>query len=187
MSREDALRTAITLVKVPAQVRALRTAPLPAGTLLLLNVAAGDCEAEKEAADLTGRPVELLREAAGFYIEQVLLYPGADSYRMLGAHPETPALDLRAHMAALMRWLHPDLNRSGERAQLATRVLRAWDDLKSSERRQAYDTKLHAPAAHGKGKHQPPAYYRMQQRAVMQQHGPARRMLQSVLGYFGLR
>ena len=42
-------------------------------------------------------------------------------------------------MALLLRWLHPDLDRHGERSVFAARVTRAWNDLKTQERRAAYD------------------------------------------------
>lgn len=142
MGSEEAVREAISVLKVPSQVRRLRTAPLPQGTPTLLAIAAGDRHAEENAAALTGRPIELIREAAGFFIEQILLFPDADSYRMLGADRSAGTHELRNHMVLLMRWLHPDMDRSGERGHLAARVLGAWEHLKSSERRQAYDATL---------------------------------------------
>jgi curved DNA-binding protein CbpA len=42
-------------------------------------------------------------------------------------------------MAMLLRWLHPDLDGHGERAVFASRVTRAWDNLKNKERRAVYD------------------------------------------------
>jgi hypothetical protein len=45
-------------------------------------------------------------------------------------------------MALLLRWLHPDLDRHGERKVFATRVTRAWNDLKTPDRRAAYDQAL---------------------------------------------
>src|SRR5439155_8031484 len=43
------------------------------------------------------------------------------------------------NMALLLRWLHPDIDREGERAMMARRVAIAWDTLKSPERRARYD------------------------------------------------
>lgn len=42
-------------------------------------------------------------------------------------------------MALLQRWVHPDMDRAGDRTVYATRVTRAWEALKSPERRAAYD------------------------------------------------
>ena len=81
----------------------------------------------------------MVREAAAFFIEQILLYPDADSYRVLGARPGATYGELRRNMALLLRWLHPDLDPHGERTVFAARVTRAWNDLKTEERRAAYD------------------------------------------------
>ena len=88
---------------------------------------------------MAGRSRDTVREAAAFFVEQILLYPGADSYRVLGARPDATYGELRRNMALLLRWLHPDRDRQGERAIFAARVTRAWSDLKTPERRAAYD------------------------------------------------
>lgn len=148
MSRDTALRSAISLVSVPSQVRAARLAPLPEGTTLLLGVAAGDPDAVAEAMSLTGRTPEVLSSAAAFFIEQILLVPDADSYRTLGClHGATPA-ELRTNMALLMRWLHPDVGGAEQKEVYVSLVTRAWEDVKTPERRQAYDAaRATAPAA----------------------------------------
>src|SRR5262249_780149 len=46
----------------------------------------------------------------------------------------------RHNMTLLLKWLHPDLDRSGERAVFVTRVTRAWDDLKTPDRRARHDS-----------------------------------------------
>ena len=45
-------------------------------------------------------------------------------------------------MALLLRWLHPDIDQKGERSVFAARVTKAWSDLKTPERRAAYDRQL---------------------------------------------
>jgi hypothetical protein len=139
MNHAEALKIAIDLMHVPSGVRLVRSAPLPDGVLMLLRIAAGDEEATSEATDWAGRSRETVREAAAFFIEQILLCPDADSYRVLGASPEATSAELRRNMALLLRWLHPDLDRQGERSVFAGRVTLAWDDLKTQERRAAYD------------------------------------------------
>jgi hypothetical protein len=139
MGDATALKVAIDLVHVPSRVRVIRSNPLPEGVLMLLRIAAGDEAAECEAAELTGRSRDVVRKAAAFFIEQILLYPEADSYRVLGASPQAPSRELRRHMALLLRWLHPDMDRQGERSLFAGRVIRAWEDLKTPARRAAYD------------------------------------------------
>ena len=142
MEHAPALRLAFDLVQVPSQVRLARTAPLPRDVLTLLRIAAGDQETTQHAMIASGRSLPAVREAAGFFIEQMLLFPEADSYRVLGATPEATSNELRRNMALLLRWLHPDLDRHGERKVFATRVTRAWNDLKTPERRAAYDQAL---------------------------------------------
>lgn len=142
MSDRVALKTAIDLMHVPSQVRLLRSQPLPDGVPILIRIAAGDDEAENTASLLMDRPRELVRQAAGFFIEQVMFAPNADSYRVLGTNPEASASDLRRNVALLLRWLHPDLDQRGERSIFVGRVTAAWNDLKTPERRAAYDEQL---------------------------------------------
>jgi hypothetical protein len=140
MTRESAaLRIALDLVRVPWRVRLLKAERLPQGVPLLLRIAAGDREAETEAAAMSDKSPDAVREAAAFYIEQILLCPEADSYRVLGASPDADSGELRRNMALLTRWLHPDMDRHGERAVFVGRVTKAWNDLKTPERRAAYD------------------------------------------------
>jgi DnaJ domain len=140
MDNSAAFTAAIDLLRVPSRVRRLRTQPLPDGMNLLLRVAAGDCHAEWEAIALTGRPLADLRKAAVFFIEQILLSPDADSYRRLGAQPTATNAELRRNMVFLLRVLHPD-TAPADRSVFARRVTTAWDQLKTAERRAAYDAK----------------------------------------------
>jgi hypothetical protein len=139
MGHAAAVKLAIDLMHFPSQVRSIRSAPLPDDVLILVRIAAGDEEASREAAEWAGRSREVVREAATFFIEQILLHPGADSYRVLGARPQAPYRELRRNMALLLKWLHPDSDPQGQRVVFATRVTRAWNDLKTQERRAAYD------------------------------------------------
>jgi hypothetical protein len=139
MSGKTALKTAIDLKLVPSQVRFLQSGPLPDGVVTLLRIASGDEEVERAAAEVMGRSRAFVRSAATFFIEQILFAPGADSYRVLGANAQAPAGELRQHVGLLMRWLHPDLDPQGERSIYSGRVTAAWNDLKTPERRAAYD------------------------------------------------
>jgi hypothetical protein len=139
MGEEEALRAAIDLLHMPSRVRMLRAEPLPHGVALLLRIAAEDAGAVSEAAQLADRSPSVVREAAAFYIEQILLSPEADSYRVLGATPQGGSGELRANMALLMKWLHPDSDRHAQQSVFVNRVTKAWDDLKTAERRAAYD------------------------------------------------
>jgi hypothetical protein len=140
----EALDVALAMVNNPVLARTARRAPLPSGMLLLLEIAAGDAGALALAGDHSERSDRALREAAGFFIEQVMLDARADKYRILGATPDIATADLRRHMALLMRWLHPDVARHEEagspidRSVFADIVTEAWEVLKSDDRRASY-------------------------------------------------
>ena len=128
----------LDLLRVPSRVRLMRSAPLPDGAVTLLRIASGDDALARQASAAAGTSSAIIREAAGFFIEQAMLHSEADSYRVLGVEPEASSTELRRNMALLLRWLHPD-HGSGDRSVFAHRVTSAWNDLKTDERRAAYD------------------------------------------------
>lgn len=138
------MHLALELLHAPWRVRQARELPLPEGVPVLLSVAAGDAESVEAAAAASARSREAVRQAASFFIEQVLLVPEADSYRVLGATPAATSGELRRNMAMLMRWLHPDVARHGDQSVFAGRIAAAWNILKTPERRAAYDSELHS-------------------------------------------
>jgi hypothetical protein len=152
MSDLMALKIAIDLMHLPSQVRLLRSEPLPDGVLMLLRIAAGDTETELNAVELTGRSRHVIRRAATFFIEQILFAPDADSYQVLGASAQASTAELRRNVALLMRWLHPDLDARGERSIFVGRVTTAWNNLKTPERRAAYDELRQKELAAGKAR-----------------------------------
>ena len=143
MPEPDALDAALALFKDPASARGIPGRPLPPDVARVLAIAVGEEETLAAASRRSGFTRQPLQEAAGFFIEQALLCRDADSYRVLGGGPQSTHEELRHNMALLMRWLHPDLQslRSGplDREVFAARVSRAWEDLKTQERRDAYD------------------------------------------------
>ena len=147
MVNAAALKQAVELVHMPSRVRALRAEPVPDGMTVLLEIAAGEEAPTAEAVLLIDRPPQVIRQAAAFYIEQILLSPDADSYRVLGSSAQASTSELRRNMALLLRWLHPDLDQQGQRSLFAGRVTKAWEDLKTPERRAAYDSELQATSA----------------------------------------
>jgi hypothetical protein len=146
MRSPDAIAAALGMLSYPRMAHKARRFPLPKGITFLLEIAAAEPDALRDAVSITGRSEPTLRKAAGFFIEQVMLDEKADYYRMLGASPSAPNEDIRRHMALIMRWLHPDLvmdhERDGgfNRSLYANRVIAAWDALKSQSRRSAYDS-----------------------------------------------
>lgn len=139
MAQGSAIRIALELLHLPSRVRSLRADPLPADVQSLLRIAARDDEAMAAAVAATERSRDVLHQAATFYIEQILLTPDSDSYRILGAGREAADSELRRNMALLLRWLHPDIDRGGEHSIFAARVTSAWENLKTPQRRAAYD------------------------------------------------
>jgi hypothetical protein len=146
MAGRTALKLAIDLLRVPSQVQLIKSEPLPEGLELLLRIAAGEADAARSAAVTARRSPATLRRAAAFFIEQILFAPNADSYRVLGADAAASAGELRRNAALLFKWLHADRDAHGARAALAGRLATAWDDLKTPERRAAYDAQCRAAA-----------------------------------------
>ena len=143
----QAMQVAIDLVHFPGRVRHVRTQSLPSGIDVVLGIAARDPDVLNQALAATGRTQENLERAAGFFIEQVLLAPEADSYRVLGANAEASPMLLRRNMALLLRYLHPDVEVEGNRSIFAARVTEAWSNLKTVDRRKAYDIGMEKRAA----------------------------------------
>jgi hypothetical protein len=147
MRNPAALEAALALMRRPQMVRQARHSPLPEGIMFVLEIAIGEADALAAAGALTGRTERSLIDASAFFIEQVLLIRDADSYRILGAKVDASSGELRRNMALLMHWLHPDIANSStggkiDRSVFANLVTRAWEDLKTDERRAAYDAKL---------------------------------------------
>src|SRR5690348_8237224 len=147
MEHASALEAALYLMQSPSQVRLIRSRPLPDGVDVLLRIAADDADTIRQATEWLGRSPKTIRQAAAFFIEQILFFPDADSYRVLGATSEASNGDLRRNMALLLRWLHPDIDRNSERSVFARRVTRAWNDLKTQDRRDAYDRSMRVSRA----------------------------------------
>lgn len=151
MAQLSAIHVAVEMVRNPVLVKAVKAAPLPQGMTLLLEVAAGEVSPLAEARRSIDLDVQTLREAAGFFVEQVLLDTDSDSYRVLGAPSNAPQALLRRHMALLAKWLHPDVvdrNSVIDRSIFAPRVTDAWEALKTADRRAKYDRQRHAACNH---------------------------------------
>lgn len=142
-----ALRTALYVTAIPSRCPQLRNEPLSAGVGLLLRIVANERRAIDLYAARMDKPPQELREAAAFYLEQALFAPQADSYRVLGASRHASAAELRRNFVLLCRWLHSDLCEELQRSVFLLRVTQAWNNLKTPERRAAYDALLNAEAA----------------------------------------
>jgi len=145
MSGETALWVALRLQRQPNLVRLLRRQPPPAGMTELLETLTADRKALEETARRHRCSSAHLRASAEFFVEQLLFSPHATAYRVLGARPADETVLLRRHMVLLAKWLHPDSTRVFEattavdRGAFVSRLTRAWEDLKTDERRARYD------------------------------------------------
>ena len=153
MSRSpyQALELALALSRAPALAAQVRERPLPPDVLTLIRIAAGDDTTLAKAAAASGEAPQPLVEAALLFLQQALFAAGADSYRLLGV-PATASQELlKQHHRWLVRWLHPDRQTDDWQAAYMNRVNRAWQDLRTPERRHNYDThSRHAGTTHAK-------------------------------------
>lgn len=139
-ARGSALEWALALLYAPGERHVLRQKPLPAGVDRLLGIAAGgSSEALADAVRTFGESEGTIREAARFYAREVLFFPQADAYRVLGLGADASAEQIKNHHRLLQHWLHPDRLRGEDDAVFAARVNTAWNHLRNSERRKSYD------------------------------------------------
>ncbi len=141
-----AIRLALSLLSAPPRGRRVRSSPLPAGVDRLIKVAVDREAAEAISNDLRRTPAQLM-EAASFFIEQILLAPGADSYRALGAFRESETPHLRQNFVYLCKWVHSEEREAFAGPAYLVRITQAWNNLKTAERRAAYDQSLDARLA----------------------------------------
>jgi hypothetical protein len=144
-----ALLQALALWRSPRGARPGPEDRLPEGVELLVRIVGGDAQALAFAIQTTREAEASVRDAAAFYIQQVMFATGSDSYRVLGLDPGASDEQLKSHHRWLTRWLHPDRNRDEWEAVFSERVNRAWQDLRNSERRQRYDMSRAGAAAVG--------------------------------------
>lgn len=134
-----ALHQALQLLRTPSGARPGPQERLPEGMLPLIRIVAGDEQALADARQSSGEAADVLREAAAFYIQQVMFASGSHSYRLLGVDADAPDERIKEHYRWLVRWLHPDRNADEWEVVYADRVNRAWQDLRTPEKRQRFD------------------------------------------------
>ncbi|HXH00941.1 MAG TPA: DnaJ domain-containing protein, partial [Xanthomonadaceae bacterium] len=149
----NALHWALELHRAPGMRLALRERALPQGVDEVLAIAAGSPTAVARAAEASGQSDARLLEAARFYLQEILFFPKADAYRLLGVAADAGADQIKRHHRLLQQWLHPDRRQGDWESVFAGRVNCAWDRLRSESRRQAYDSELAAEESAGTGSH----------------------------------
>jgi hypothetical protein len=122
-----------------------RRAPLPPGVGTLLKLAGGSAPDPEYAA--LAHP-DKLREAALFFIEQVLFHHDGNHYRVLGLEPGASTGQIKEHHRLLMRIFHPDRERHADdwKDAFATRINLAYTSLHDPDARRRYAATL-KPAA----------------------------------------
>ncbi|MCQ4165469.1 DnaJ domain-containing protein [Tahibacter sp. P2K] len=117
---------------------------LPDGLLDVIRIAAGDEAATAAASASTSLDDADLHLAAGLLLHNLCFFDGADAYRTLGVRPQDDAAQIKQHYRWLVRWLHPDRDPDNLHGVFADRINRAWNALRTPERRARYDQDLHA-------------------------------------------
>ena len=144
MDKRAGLRLAFDLLSAPSRIGNARRCELPDGVELVLRIAGQEKSAIDEAANFSDHSRDFIERAAFFFIEQVLLTPGLDSYRVLGARRDASYAELRRNFVLLLKCLHPDQARGGELSVLLCRVIESWNQLKTIERRARYNAEHRA-------------------------------------------
>ena len=129
MGNRQAIDVALAMYRRPSMVRAMRDAPLPGSMLTVIRIAAG---AEVEAGIISldrARNAEEAREAAIFFLQQVLFRPQATNHGLLGLAADANVEQVREHKRWLLKWLHPDRNHNKWESALFQRVVKAAEDL----------------------------------------------------------
>jgi hypothetical protein len=137
MAATHVIDLALDLARMPALARSAGAPAIPPNIVELMRIAAGSPEACEAAVAKTGEPTRVVIDAARFYLQQVLLRPDADCYRVLGIKPTASRATARNHMRWLLEWLHPDRNHNSWDTVYAERVLKAWREVSASDGRAA--------------------------------------------------
>ena len=135
----DAFDLMLGVYRAPRRASLLHDRALPQQIIEVVRVAAGDAEAIADARDSTGLDDTELAEAAVLLLHHLLFFDGADHYRVLGVTAQTDDEQIKRHYRALMRWLHPDRDPDNLHSVFAERVNRAWNALRTPQRRANYD------------------------------------------------
>lgn len=137
----NALDIALALLRSPSKRFLFAHSPLPPDVSEVIFLAAAAPERLAQASERTGETEEKIIEAARFYVREVLLFDGADAYRLLGATPASDPSVIKTHHRALQQWLHPDRRGDEWESIYATRINAAWSELRSPQRRAMYDAR----------------------------------------------
>jgi pyruvate/2-oxoglutarate dehydrogenase complex dihydrolipoamide acyltransferase (E2) component len=135
----DAVDLMLGVFRSPGRSAMLRTRELPDGVLDVIRIAAGDEQAIAAARASTALDPADLGTAASLLLRNLFFFEGADSYRTLGVRPDADPAQIKRHYRWLVRWLHPDRNPESMHGVFVDRINRAWNSIRTPERRSRYD------------------------------------------------
>lgn len=134
-----AIEQAITFLGRTDLIATARQQPLPPGVTDVLKISSGDHDVLLAVQESFRHSQEDVRHAAEFYVQQILFSPDSDHYRVLGVDPDDAEAKIKLHYRLLVRWLHPDKNSNDWEVVFSERINRAWQALRTPERRRQYD------------------------------------------------
>jgi hypothetical protein len=120
-----AIEIALDLKAMPSFARVIRKRPLPPDVTSVIRVAAGSPQLTQEFANKYHCSESHVREACVFFLQQAVLFSGADNHRALGVGPGASSEKIREHRRWLLMWLHPDRNKDKWESALFDRVVSA--------------------------------------------------------------
>jgi hypothetical protein len=131
LPQRPAIEIALDLRAMPSLVKTVRKRPLPPEVTAVIRVAAGSAELTQAFSTKYGCSDGHIRESCIFFLQQVLLFSGADNFRALGVSPGASVEQIRTHRRWLLMWLHPDRNQNRWESAMFARVqsaAKALDD-----------------------------------------------------------
>ena len=127
----QAIDAALKIYRRPDLVRAERRKVLPDNTLPLIRIASGSAIAPEFLTAERAKSEAEARDAAVFYIQQILLSPKSDEYRQLGLTYQATPQQISEHKRHMLKWLHPDRNPNKWESALFQRVVNAAGKLEN--------------------------------------------------------
>lgn len=129
----SALKIALTAYLQPSLLRGMSFRPFPDDTLDVIRVAAGDDDMLAKCAKTHSTTAETLKGACVLYVRAAIIHAGKDNYRLLLLPTGASVADVKTHSRWLLKWLHPDLNKSPWESALFVRVRQAAKDLERGD------------------------------------------------------
>ena len=149
----SAVKIALTAYLQPSLLRGVSSQPFPDDTLDVIRVAAGDDDVLAKCAKTHSTTAETLRGACVLYLRSAIIHAGKDNYRLLLLPTGASAADVKTHSRWLLKWLHPDLNKSAWESALFLRVRQAAKDLERGGEDMQSHNALFAPPRVGAQRH----------------------------------